>query len=301
MSRLLLRRIAAGALASAAVTAPLLLATPAQAAPAPLPTPVVTPSTFVLGETKTFTVTLSGCSQDTGTRPPGVAFTTDDQDGLGISDASEAVNGGYTFEEPVPDAVPGTYRLLATCDRYSQDQAYPPVTITVVRPSTAAPSRPTAPVPATASPTAPNRQATVTTTNGRTTVTAAPAQSLTPTAPAVPGRAYQLALTGYSPGERTSWTLHSTPRALGTYTADASGTLATSLTIPTDVPAGRHELRVTRADGSVVTYPVEVGGPELAYTGTSIAVPLTLGAGLVGMGAVLLLVTRRRKAVVGRA
>jgi LPXTG-motif cell wall-anchored protein len=294
------RRLVTGAVLGLAVCAAGLVSAPAAlAAPAPLPTPVVTPSTFVLGETTSFTVAFAGCLQDTGGELPGIFYVTNDLDGLPVSNGGQVpASGNVTFDDRVPLAVPGTYQLLATCDRYTQDQAYPPVTITVVRPgsavagpATATPTT-TAPAPATA---------TVSTTNGVTTITAAPGQSLTPGTPAAPGRQYQLNLTGYAPGEVTTWSLHSTPVALGTRTAGADGTLSAALTIPAGIEAGAHELRVTRADGTVVRYPITVGGPELAYTGTDVQVPLTAGLALLGAGAGLLVVTRRRKAVADQA
>jgi LPXTG-motif cell wall-anchored protein len=277
------RRLVTGAFLGLAVCAAGLVAAPAAlAAPAPLPTPVVTPSTFVLGETKTFTVSFAGCLQDTGGELPGIHYSSDVGEVFGLGNGGEVPAGGsLTFDDVVPLTVPGTYQLLGTCDRYTQDQAYPPVTITVVRPGSAA-------APATA---------TVTTTNGITTVTAAPGQSLTPATPAVPGRKYQLNLTGYAPGEVTTWSLHSTPVALGSRTAGADGTLSAALTIPSGIEPGSHELWVTRADGTVVRYPIAVGGPELAYTGSDVEVPLTAGLALLGAGAGLLAVTRRRKAV----
>src|SRR3569833_1550101 len=192
------RRLIAGVLVGLGVTAAGLIAAPAaSAAPAPLPTPVVTFSTFVLGETKTFTVTFAGCFQDTSTRLPGIGYTSNDPDGLALGNGGQvSADGTITITDRMPTAVPGTYQLLATCDRYTQDQAYPPVTITVVKPGGAASS---------ATPAAP-ATATVTTKNGVTTVTAAPGQSLTPAKPAVPGQKYQLNLTGYTPNEVTTWT-----------------------------------------------------------------------------------------------
>ena len=132
-----------------------------------------------------------------------------------------------------------------------------------------------------------------------TTVTAAPGQSLTPAKPAVPGQKFELNLTSYAPGEATTWVLHSTPRPLGTFTADASGILSAALTIPQGVEAGAdHELHVTRADGSVVIYPIRIAAAEksLAYTGTDVTVPLVLDGSLVVAGAGVLVAARRRSA-----
>ena len=295
MSRFSARRYAAGALAVAAASAALLLSpSAASASTISNPTaPVVSPST-VTSSQQTFEVSGSGCFASPGGSAPSVVISSPDIE-IGDGVAVEP-DGTWRIERQwVPrQYAPGTYRLHLVCDDYISKTAYPVVTITLAGPTTAAPTTaaPTTAAPSTAS---------VTVKRGVTVVTAAPGQSLTPASPAVPGRAYQLNLTGYTPGEKTTWTLHSTPRALGSYTADASGTLSTPLTIPADAEAGRHELWVTRADGSVVKYPVEVGGPELAYTGTSVAVPLSLGTGLVAVGAVLVVATRRRKAVADQA
>ncbi|SOD92905.1 LPXTG-motif cell wall anchor domain-containing protein [Blastococcus haudaquaticus] len=66
--------------------------------------------------------------------------------------------------------------------------------------------------------------------------------------------------------------------------------------MPAGAPAGAHTLKVTRADGSVVSYPVTVaaGGKQLASTGADVTAPLVGGLALVLVGAGAMVVARRR-------
>jgi hypothetical protein len=290
MSRPSPRRVAAatGFTLAAAAAGLVITAPAAPAATITNPTaPTVSPSTVALDQP--FTVSGSGCTADHGGLAPSVVISSPDTELLDGTMVKS--DGTWVLKETLHGVAPGTYRLQVVCDDYKGEKAYPVVTVTLPGPggTTAAPT------------TAPASTATVTTKNGVTTVTAAPGQSLTPTRAAAPGQKFQLNLVGFRGGEVTTWTLHSTPRALGTHTADASGTLVTPLTIPTGVAAGSHELWVTRADGTVVKYPVQVGDPELAYTGADVAVPLTLGLSLLGVGGAMVVATRRRNAAAGQA
>ncbi|WP_448615988.1 hypothetical protein [Modestobacter sp. URMC 112] len=120
--------------ALATVTAGLLLgaspatAAPATAAPAPLPAPIVFPSVVVRGQE--FTVTVTGCSQDDPAAPPaGAWIVSTDEPAIGDG-AQVHEDGSYTFTERFSSTDPlGRYTLQATCDRYHDDQAYPPVRV----------------------------------------------------------------------------------------------------------------------------------------------------------------------------
>ena len=71
---------------------------------------------------------------------------------------------------------------------------------------------------------------------------------------------------GFLPGEHVSVTVHSTPVQLGTFTADARGTVKTAFTIPKGFGVGAHKVTFTGArSGSVsahfnVTVRVSTGG-----------------------------------------
>jgi hypothetical protein len=47
---------------------------------------------------------------------------------------------------------------------------------------------------------------------------------------------------GFAPGERVTATLHSTPRLLGTLTADETGAVRLTVTVTIDDGAGHHEV-----------------------------------------------------------
>ncbi|CCG04593.1 LPXTG cell wall anchor domain-containing protein [Blastococcus saxobsidens] len=127
--------------------------------------------------------------------------------------------------------------------------------------------------------------------------TVAPGATLTPERAAVPGETRYLRLTGYLPLEQVTLVLHSTPQHLGTLTADAAGILTVPFTAPAGTAAGAHNLVVTRADGTTVTYPLTVAAaakPLLADTGADVTVPLVLGGVLVLAGAGTIVAARRR-------
>ncbi|EPD84708.1 hypothetical protein HMPREF1529_01311 [Microbacterium sp. oral taxon 186 str. F0373] len=91
--------------------------------------------------------------------------------------------------------------------------------------------------------------------------------------------------------------LFSTPRALGTATVSAAGTIA--VTVPTDAPAGAHRLAVTDASGAVIgCYAVTVTAAPTALATTGATAPfgvaLAIAMLLVLAGAALVL--RRRPA-----
>ena len=60
----------------------------------------------------------------------------------------------------------------------------------------------------------------------------APGATLTPGAAVAPGVLRNLALFGYMPFERVTLVLHSTPRTLGTFTADANGIVVVAFRAP---------------------------------------------------------------------
>jgi len=253
----------------------------------PLPAVTVTPANVAAGSA--FTVSGTECLQ-LGKDNIGQVMAYVTTDVATVRAATEVAEDGtwsvsLTFPAGTPD---GTHKISAECDVYFVTTPYPAASVTVG----AAPAATTAPA-----------KAVVTVKGGVTSVTAAPGQSLTPDTPAAPGQRFALTLPSFAPNEKTTWVLHSTPRKLGTFTADASGTLSASLTIPAGVEAGNHELRVTRADGSVVTYPIRIAaaGESLAYTGADVTVPLVAGGALLAAGTGILFAARRRSAGASKA
>jgi hypothetical protein len=236
---------------------------------AELPRPTVSHTTVKIGET--FTISGTGCFDTSGKGSLAATITSLDGE---IGNANEVKpDGSWSFKEMfVPGAKEGTYRIQAVCAEYDSKRKYPLVTITLGN----------LPVPAECA-------------SGCTTVAAG--APLTPEKGQAPGEKRMLRLTGYLPNEVVTLILHSTPQSLGTFTADSSGTLTVAFTVPAGTSAGAHNLVVTRADGSTVTYPVTVAAatPRLAATGADVTVPLALGVGLVIAGGGMLLLTRGRR------
>ncbi|WP_116453173.1 LPXTG cell wall anchor domain-containing protein [Blastococcus litoris] len=269
MSRPALRRITTGLLAGLALVAGAVSVAPAAAA-ADLPRPTVSHTSVQANEY--FTVSGSGCVAGPGGTAPWVTITSPDTPEMGDG-MLVLPDGTWSFRETFSAGHPqGTFRLQVTCDDYVTQSKYPLVAVTLG----------TVPVPAECA-------------SGCQTV--APGTTLTPDDKGVaPGEKRMLRLSGYLPNEVVTLVLHSTPQNLGTFTADSSGTITVAFTVPAGTPAGAHNLVVTRADGTTVTYPVTVAkaGPRLASTGADVTVPLVLGGGLVLAGAGALVVARRR-------
>lgn len=121
-----------------------------------------------------------------------------------------------------------------------------------------------------------------------------------------PGDPIDVAGGGFLAGEQVEVWLHSDPQWIATATADPSGSIAYRFTLPLDTPAGSHavELRsmsgvsVTSASFTVVGVATEATARTTAgtlpATGADGRSLVTLGLVLVGAGATLALVARRR-------
>jgi LPXTG-motif cell wall-anchored protein len=276
MSRASLNRLAAGGLlglvlaGATLVTAPTALAAPA--------TPVLSTSSAEAGQT----VTLSGTGCAPSTQPHNpiavVAFLElGESPAVDVGDMVDpAANGTWTASLAIPAGfAAGTYDVVSVCGDYLGDfeMIYPTVKLTVGAPAPAAPAA-----------------------CGSNCQVVAPGAALTTDAGVAPGVLRNLALYGYLPFERVRLVLHSTPRTLGTFTADANGIVVVQFRAPAGTPAGDHTLKVTRADGSVVSYPIKIAASkQLASTGADVTVPLVLGTGLVLAGGGALALSRRRR------
>jgi hypothetical protein len=121
--------------------------------------------------------------------------------------------------------------------------------------------------------------------------------------PVAPGKKITLSGTGYAPFSEVVVAIFSEPQVLTTVVTDANGAFTVEVTVPEGLADGEHTLVASGVDalGNVrtLTLPVTVSGGKaaLAVTGADIAVPLTIGLVLLGAGAGLLFVSRRRSAV----
>jgi hypothetical protein len=111
----------------------------------------------------------------------------------------------------------------------------------------------------------------------------------------------------YKPGEKVTATVYSTPQQVGVTTADATGTVSGSFTVPSNLKPGRHTLELAAATGTqsasfvVVPSGAAAGsgsrsaGDSLAFTGSDAA--KTAGAGIVLLlgGGALVVAAKRRK------
>ncbi|MCU1412422.1 MAG: hypothetical protein JWR04_3129 [Rhodoglobus sp.] len=86
--------------------------------------------------------------------------------------------------------------------------------------------------------------------------------------------------------------LHSTPTLLGTFRVSSAGTV--TVTLPAGIPAGSHRLVIQAPDGSLIGWS-GLSVTELAYTGSNLGWQLGLAGGLLLVGALVLLVVRRRR------
>lgn len=162
--------------------------------------------------------------------------------------------------------------------------------------------------------------ATTTTTAAPTTTTTTAAPTTTTTTPpatitAVPtfmvaGDSCHVTATGFAPGANVDVTVHSTPLAIGIIVAGSNGDVSTDWTVPAGFALGSHTVELTGIGangqqlvldaevtiGEAVTTTVPVTTGTLPVTGSSMSGPLSLaGVTLVALGAVTVVVTRRRR------
>lgn len=205
-----------------------------------------------------------------------------DVDVDGVATTTYRVPPSGVVRVTVPGQAPGAHTIvLRTAETRDLHAASATVRLTV--------AAATAPTRATAQPTGEVRA---------TTSRTAPGVPLTVTA------------RGYQPGELVAFYLHSEPVFLGTATADADGVATLTVSLPAEAPAGEHHVRgiggtsgvwaevpVTLTAAVVPQSPVVAAAPvraaELAVTGSDAFTGLATGAGMLLLGAVLLLARRR--------
>lgn len=77
------------------------------------------------------------------------------------------------------------------------------------------------------------------------------------------GRELRLSYAGFQPGETVTVVLHSTPVTLGTFTADATGTVTATITLPDGTESGEHTLTFSGpASGDLVVVPFRVAAVQ---------------------------------------
>lgn len=82
---------------------------------------------------------------------------------------------------------------------------------------------------------------------------------MTPDEPLEPGDRLALSWTGFQPGEQVTVVMRSTPVTLGTFPADAAGTVTAAVRLPDGAEAGAHTLTFSGpASGDLVVLPFRV-------------------------------------------
>ncbi len=296
MSRVSPLRLCSTAGLTLGVTAVGLAFAPAAFASAPELVAPTAPGTVVAGEE--FEVSGADCQQTTPDKAIEVYLVTsaagDSVEDDEIFVTTPAEDGTWTATLSFPTDTTGEHAVFAFCDDtyYEFPLEYPPALVTVTAPAT--PHTP--PAPSTVAPTGAIRGV-----SANTPGVASPDGGAATGDNATAGKKVVKVLTGFKPHEVVTVTLHSAPVKVGTFTADASGTVRVEFTVPAGTPAGTHTLVY---EGSLGTYfqesltvAVAAGsGDNLAYTGASVAMPLGLGAGALALGGGLVLMTRRRNA-----
>ncbi|MCF6744939.1 hypothetical protein E9529_11720 [Blastococcus sp. KM273128] len=284
----------------AVVTASLGLAFAPSALAADLPA-VEAPSTVVAGEK--FTISGVGCYTRDEEFGATVGIITDSgsQKLEEVVFAAEPANDGTWSAEvffPVGDA--GDHLIDITCLNVylgvEEEQFYPIVEIEVTAPVTDTPvtDGPKTDAPKTETPTPGAIR-------GESANTAGVAAQTTGavTKNAVLGQKVVKVYKGFKPFEKVTLTMHSTPTVIGTFDADADGVVTAEFALPAGTTAGTHTLVLEGNQGTYFQESLQVAAATtaadgLAYTGASIALPLSLGAGLLAAGAGALVVSRRR-------
>lgn len=264
-----------------------------------VPVPVVTVQAAKTGTTAagiTATVTVTAPQSDLPVPGGGVQLIVYRPGNYPDSVTSGVlVNGSVTL---TTDTLPvGEYRLLAHFSGggnypYAQTDS-PEQSLVISAPTTPTTPKPpvTQPVPAPPIPNVPPSMALPGTTP---TPLVTLDRAVNP-----PGGLVTLRATGFVPGERVRFVLHSDPVFLGTAIADADGVATLIVELPEGTPVGQHHVVATGVDsGRVAEVPLLVSDPRatLATTGVESTTALSgMVATLLATGAGLLLVARLRR------
>ena len=120
---------------------------------------------------------------------------------------------------------------------------------------------------------------------------------------------------GFQPSEIVNIQVHSNPIELGTVTADSAGAFSATFTLPAGLPAGAHAIIATGETSGITAQiaftlaaasqspaapastvaPVTAPASSLPYTGTDVALSVSVGAGALVLGGLLVLSARRRR------
>ena len=114
---------------------------------------------------------------------------------------------------------------------------------------------------------------------------------------AVVGQVLTVTGFGFQPGEPVTATLFSTPRSLGTATADAAGTVTYVFTVEAEDRLGAHSVSLTGPlSGTVAVSFVVESGSELPHTGGVVSATAAMATVMliVGTGLLLLSIRPRR-------
>jgi hypothetical protein len=209
-------------------------------------------------------VSATGTIDDAGNATGTIAFFFAANPECDVSGTwSASLSGGGTTTTQPTTTQPTTTQPTTTQPTTTQP--------TTTQPTTSAPgnSAPATSAPATSAPATSGPAASAPTTS-------APASTDPPVADAIvsdstpqAGQQVTVAAPGFQPGEPVEVTLQSTPRPLGTITADDGGVAAVTFTIAADDPVGRHDVVFDGAVSPTVRVPIEiVAAPAQALPAT---------------------------------
>jgi hypothetical protein len=316
------------------------LLVPPSASASDLPAPTLSKSTVQRGES--FTISGTGCHEPDYDRysEEWLPYDVGVISGAFSGGTQPGDDGFWSLTMDVGGHLgPGSFPIRAWCSIGGGHLDYPTVTVTVVgeplppkwwevpprpggytrgvpasppagqsttprttAPSSAAPPAPTSTPPASTPPASatPSPAAVPTPVPGCTDC-----EKLTGDEPVIAGAELTLRYSGFQPGEQVTVVMRSTPVTLGTFTADAAGTLTAEVTIPTSAETGTHTLTLSGpvTGDHVLRFRLTAAAQDRATVaapaadGTDLRLPMAIGgAGLVLLVVGALVLYRRRAA-----
>jgi len=129
------------------------------------------------------------------------------------------------------------------------------------------------------------------------TLQSLPSSTLTSETPKK-GKRFRISHGGFTPGDRVSLYVASTPVLLGSGIADANGVVTVETELPADLEPGEHTLALLSSDGTIgfsqaITVSADDTSGGLPFTGSESRTLLILAAGLLGLGALGTTAARR--------